>query len=198
MDYIITNPSQKTCIKLDDNGRPITCNANMAQKFTETKANNIVKCLPKTMKKFNFSVKKVQSGDRLTGANPTTISNIDYVPCENITRWVNKFGACSDILKEAEDRETELLNQLHVSDDEIVDILHIIEIEAPKDLFGAWKLYKRIRNNRRNRRKTKDELLIIENVLREVKGVSCLHREKVQAKIDGLFKRKYSFRVVEE
>ena len=107
MDYIITNPSQKICIKLDDNGRTITCNANMAQKFTETKANNIVKCLPKTMKKFNSSVKKVQPGDRLTVANPTTISNIDYVPCENITRWVNKFGLCSDTLKEEDDRQTE-------------------------------------------------------------------------------------------
>lgn len=193
MDYVITNPSQKIYIKLDNNGKPITCNADMAQRFTETKANNIVKCLPKTMKKFNFSIKRVRAEN-----NYIKTSNDDDIPCENITRWVNKFGACSDILKEAEDRETELLNQLYIADNEIVDILHIIEIEAPKDLFGAWQLYKRIRDNRHNRRKMKDELLIIENVLREVKDIPCLHRKQIQSAISGLFKRKYTFRIVEE
>ena len=29
------------------------------------------------------------------------IENTDYHPSENITQWVNKFGQCYDIIKEA-------------------------------------------------------------------------------------------------
>lgn len=43
----------------------------------------------------------------------------------------------------------------------------------------------------------KDELLIVENVLEQVKNISCFHREKIQKAINGLFNRKYTFRVVE-
>lgn len=84
------------------------------------------------------------------------------------------------------------------NDKELIDILHIIEIEKPKDMFSGWKLYKYIKNNRIERRNMKDELLIVENVLEQVKNISCFHREKIQKAIDGLFTRKYTFRIIEE
>lgn len=84
------------------------------------------------------------------------------------------------------------------NDKELIDILHIIEIEKPKDMFSGWKIYKRIRNNRIERRSMKDELLIVENVLDQIKNISCLHREKIQKAIDGLLTRKYTFRIVED
>lgn len=65
-------------------------------------------------------------------------------------------------------------------------------------MFSGWQLYKHIRNNRIERRSIKDELLIVENVLGQIKNISCLHREKIQKAIDGLFTRKYTFRIVEE
>ena len=65
-------------------------------------------------------------------------------------------------------------------------------------MFSGWKLYKRIRNNRTERRSMKDELLIVENVLEQIKNISCFHREKIQKAINGLFTRKYTFRIVEE
>lgn len=65
-------------------------------------------------------------------------------------------------------------------------------------MFSGWKLYKRIRSNRIERRNMKDELLIVENVLEQIKNISCFHREKIQKAIDGLFTRKYTFRIVEE
>lgn len=58
-------------------------------------------------------------------------------------------------------------------------------------------LYKEIKANRKNRRIIKDELLIIQNVLEKVDSF-WLSREQIQKAIDGLFKRKYSFRIIEE
>ena len=121
-----------------------------------------------------------------------------YIPSENITRWIDKFGKCGDILSEAEEREKQLLKDLKYNDKELIDILHIIEIEKPKDMFSGWKLYKRIRNNRIERRSIKDELIIVENVLEQIKNISCFHREKIQKAINGLFTRKYTFRIIEE
>ena len=44
----------------------------------------------------------------------------------------------------------------------------------------------------------KDELMIVENVLNSLTDTSCLHRKNIQKAINGLFNRKYTFRVVEE
>ena len=124
------------------------------------------------------------------------IENTDYHPSENITQWVNKFGQCSDIIKEAKSRYDELEKQLHISDQELIDVLHNIELESSKDLYSAWLLYKKIRENRRNRRQLKDEMLIIHNVLKEIDDTK-ISRERTQKAIDGLFDRKYTYRVVE-
>ena len=48
------------------------------------------------------------------------------------------------------------------------------------------------------RRRIKDEMLIIENVLANVEDISCLHREKVQTAINGSITRKYKFRVIDD
>ena len=82
-------------------------------------------------------------------------------------------------------------------DQELIDILHNIELESSKDLYGDWILYKRVRNNRKKRRVLKDEILIIKNVLEKI-DPSCLNRSRIQKAIDGLFKRKYTYRIVEE
>ena len=38
MDYLITNPSQKVFIRLNQNGSPEICNKQAAQKFENSKA----------------------------------------------------------------------------------------------------------------------------------------------------------------
>ena len=124
--------------------------------------------------------------------NPTCFSRW------SVRRWVEKFGICDDILSEAILRKDELLNNLKKSDDELMDILHVIEIEKPKDLFSGWKLYKRIRENRKNRRDVKDELLIVNNVLNRINNIYSMKRSEVQKAINGLYDRKYSFRIVDD
>ena len=195
MDYVIKN-HKNVYIRLNQNGTAITCPESEKGLFEESKAKNIIGSLPKTLKRLNFKVEPIpdikQNKKVIDEKND---KREEYVLSENITRWIEKFGRCGDILSEAEEREKQLLKD---NDKELIDILHIIEIEKAKDMFSGWQLYKHIRNNRIERRSIKDELLIVENVLNQIKNISCLQREKIQKAIDGLFTRKYTFRIVEE
>lgn len=199
LDYVITNPSKKVYIKLNENGAPVTCGESMKGVFEYSKAKNIVGCLPKTLKRMNFSVQAIPDipVKEAVKAEKKTIQKENYILAEDITRWVDKFGTCADILNEAKNREKELILALENVDKEFLDILHSIEIEKPKDMYGGWQQYKYIRENRERRRNIKDELMIVENVLAEI-NPDCLQRERVQKAVDGLLGRKYTFRVVEE
>jgi len=155
--------------------------------------------LPKTLKRLNFRVEAIPDiTQKKKVIEEKDIKRDEYIPSENITRWIEKFGKCGDILSEAETREKQLISDLKDNDKELIDILHIIEIEKTKDLFNGWQLYKCIKKNRIERRSMKDEILIVENVLEQIKNISCFHREKIQKAINGLFTRKYAFRIVAE
>lgn len=114
-----------------------------------------------------------------------------------VSRWIDRFGSCYDVLQDAKNTSKELLKELEKIDKEILDVLHSIELEPPKDLYNGWLIYKTIRENRKRRRIIKDEMLIINNVLEEI-NPSCLNRERIKKAIDGLFGRKYKFRIIEE
>lgn len=198
MDYVIKN-HKNLYIRLNKNGTPVTCSENEKTLFEESKAKNIVDSLPKTLKRLNFKIEAVPDiMQKKKVIEEKDVKREEYIPSENITRWIERFGKCGDILGEAKEREKQLVNDLKDNDKELIDILHIIEIEKSKDLFNGWQLYKRIKKNRIERRSMKDELLIVENVLEQIKNISCFHREKIQKAIDGLFTRKYTFRIVEE
>ena len=200
MDYVIKNP-KNVFIQLDENGRPVTCTENNKGIFEYSKACNICNHLPKTLKKLKFCVEAIYETQIKTEnkvINEEDKLRDEYNPSENVTRWVEKFGICDDILSEAILRKDELLNNLKKSDDELMDILHVIEIEKPKDLFSGWKLYKRIRENRKNRRDVKDELLIVNNVLNRINNTYSMKRSEVQKAINGLYDRKYSFRIIDD
>ena len=211
LDYIITTSNKKNFIRLNNNGTPEICSSKYdAQKFEYSKAKNLLEPLPRTMKKFHFRAEAVPEitlknrdvprNNQLEKKvmNKESVATEEYIPSESVTRWVDKFGSCEDTINEARQREKQLIEELHKKDDEIIDILHIIEIEKPKDLYKGWLLYKRIKRNRKERRDIKDELIIVENVLSHLTDASCLHRKNIQKAINGLFNRKYTFRVVEE
>ena len=196
MNYVIKESKKNLYIRIDENGMPVTCTDHEKTLFEESKAKNILDHLPKVLKKWHFKIVAIPD---ISTKNKTIQEDKRevYIPSENITRWVDKFGECSDTLTGAEEREKQLVSDLKDNDKELIDLLHIIEIEKSKDLFSGWKLYKQIKNNRKQRRMMKDELLIIENVLEEVKNISCLHRDRIQKSIDGLFSREYTFRILE-
>lgn len=101
------------------------------------------------------------------------------------------------VVQEAKQRESQLISALDNVDKEFLNILHSIELEKSKDMYGGWQQYKYIKENREKRRKYKDELLIVQDVLREI-NPDCVQRERVQRAINGLLGRKYTFRVIEE
>lgn len=57
MNCLITNGKQY--IRLDENGTPTTCGQALADKFPEDKAKNIIRNLPKPMRKFHFNVQLI-------------------------------------------------------------------------------------------------------------------------------------------
>lgn len=201
MNYVIRN-HKNLYIKLNENGAPITCSDHEKGIFEYSKAMNIVKSLKKSLKKLNFKVEPLpeitQQANKevISVFKQKIIENSDYEVSENVTRWIDRFGSCYDALKDAEQTLKKLVIELESCDNELLDILHIIELESPKDLYGGWQIYKAIRENRKRRRNIKDETLIINDVLEEIKP-DCLDREWIKRAIDGLIGRKYTFRVIE-
>lgn len=178
-------------IRLNENGRPVTCSEINRGLFEQSKAKNILASLPKTLRRLNFRVECIPD------IPPKILQNKNYKVSNVIKQWVDKFGICGDVLNEAADRMKFLMEEQRKLDNELIDILHIIEIENSKDLYNGWLQYKHIRENREKRRLVKDEMIIIGDILEKVNS-SCFQRERLQKSIDGLFTRKYTFRVVEE
>lgn len=201
MDYVIKT-RKGVYIKLDENGAPVTCSEHEKDTFEYSKATNITKSLKKSLKKLNFKVEPIleiapqKNKEIINIFKRKVIESSDYKVSENVTRWIERFGSCYDALKDAERTLITLVIELENCDKELLDILHSIELEAPKDLYGGWQIYKAIRENRKRRRNIKDETIILNDVLEEI-NPDCLDRERIKKAIDGLIGRKYTFRVIE-
>lgn len=190
MNYAIRN-NKGVYIKIDAGGRPVSCNFKDRTLMDRNKARNILNSLPKSLKKMKFFMEAIPEIPPRVIETPQT-----YKPSENITRWVEQFGTCGDIFNSAVKRSNELIGILYNLDKGLLNILHSIEIEKPKDLYTGWQLYKAIRENRTQRRETKDEIQIIQNVLTNI-NPECVQRERIQKAVDGLFHRKYTYRIIE-
>ena len=194
MDYIIRNKSG-LYVKLNENGTPETCNESQRGLFECSKANNICNSLPKQLKKFNFFVEAVpEIQSKIEKQNVITTNT--YEPSENVTRWINELGRCEDILNEANNRYQELNGELSDIDLKLQDILHTIELSDKCDMYKSWQMINEIRNLRKQRRNIKDEKLVLSGI--KSQGITYLSRSSVQKCVDGLSKRKYRIRIVEE
>lgn len=188
MDYVIKN-NNKVYIRIN-NGKVETCSENYKSIFSESKAKNILSSLPKTLKRYNFHVEAVP--DIL----PKTKENKTYVVPEEVSRWINKFGTCGEILAEAKARSDILIAQINSCDEQLIDIAHEAELESDLNMYKGYLIYVRLRDNQRMRRKLKDELLIISDVLDDV-SPSKLHKSRIQKAVNGLLHRKYKYRITE-
>lgn len=201
MDYVIRT-RKGVYIKLDENGAPVTCPEHEKGMFEYSKATNIAKSLKKSLKKLNFKVEPIleitpqKNKELINIFKRKVIESSDYEVSENVTRWIDRFGSCYDSLKEAEQTLITLVAELEACEQELLDILHSIELEPSKDLYGGWQIYKMIRENRKRRRNIKDEATLLNDVLEEI-NPECLDRERIKRAIDGLTGRKYTFRVIE-
>ena len=194
LDYIIRNKSG-LYVKLNENGTPETCNESQKDLFEYSKANNICNSLPKQLKKFNFFVEAVpEIQPKIDEQNVITTNT--YEPSDNVTRWIKELGRCEDILSEASNRYEELNGELSDIDLKLQDILHEIELSDKCDMYKSWQIINEIRDLRKQRRNIKDEKLVLSGI--KSQGITYLSRSSVQKCVDGLSKRKYRIRIVEE
>ena len=63
-------------------------------------------------------------------------------------------------------------------------------------MYTAWKTINQLRDLRKQRRNIKDEKLVLSGI--KSQGITYLNRKSVQKCVDGLSKRKYKIRIVEE
>lgn len=197
MDYIIKN-FKNVYIRLNKNGAPVTCTENDKTIFEYSKAKNILDSLPKTLKRLNFIVlpiSEISIGKDMT-TKKKTIQSTNYVIPETIQNWVEKFGICDDILKEAIQRKEELYKLLSDVDKEFTNIVHEIEFEDAVDLYSGWKERNRVKENREKRRKIKDELLVLSSVVKM--DFRNIDRETIEKVVAGLAKRKFTYRIIED
>lgn len=203
MDYVIKN-RKNLYIRLNENGLPVTCSETNKGLFEYSKAKNIVDNLKKNLKKLNFRVEAVpdtiliqkSERDRDKNASITFIKNEDYNIPDNVIHWINKFGICSDIVKEAELKEKELYIELSNVDKAFSNIIHEIEFKKSIDLYGAWLVWKKIKNNRKKRRDIKDEIYVIQKFVKM--DFRKLDEKTINKTMTELANRKFKFRVVED
>ena len=179
---------------MNENGQPVTCGNSQKQLFEYSKAKNICGSLPKTIKKLNFFVEALPD---ISIKDISVNEEINtYEPSENVTRWINLLGQCEDVLNEASQRDDELNGELSDVDLKLQDILHTIELSKRCDMYTAWETINCIRELRKKRREIKDEKLVLSGI--KTQGITYLNRTSVKKCVDGLSKRKYRIRIVEE
>lgn len=198
MDYVIRN-HKNLYIRLNSNGLPVTCAEHEKTLFEQSKAKNILDSLPKTLRKLKFRVDAVP--DTINPKASIAFENKvlqteNYTLPDQIKQWIEKFGICDDILKEAEKRREELNRLLSDVDKEFSNMVHKVEFDEKIDMYAAWKERVEWQNNRKRRREIKDELLVISSVLRM--DFRNLDRGTIDKMVTGLAKRKFTYRIVEE
>jgi len=199
MDYVIKN-NKNLFIRLDDKGKPVTCGKKDKMLFEYSKAKNIAENLPKTLRRLRFRVEAVpdikpkeETGNK---TEQRTIESGNYVVPDQIKQWVEKFGICDDIWKEAQKRKDELNKKLSEVDKDFINMIHEIEFEGRIDLYGGWLERNRVKENREKRRRIKDELFVISKVLKM--DVRSFDRKAIDRIVSGLSKRKFRYRIIEE
>lgn len=200
MDYIIKN-HKNVYIRLNSNGKPVTCTEHQKTLFEESKAKNIIDNLPNTLKKLKFKIEAVPDIINLSDVhsenNVTRVLQTEnYIVSDQIKKWIEKFGICDDILKEAKKRKDELNIIISNYDRAISNWLHEVEIEKKKNACRGYLKYIDVKEIVDKRRVAKDEWIIINNILQM--DFRNLDKEVVSKAVAGLAKRKFTYRMVEE
>ena len=199
MDYVIANPNRKIYIRLDKNGRPETCTKQTAQRFEKHKASSILKNIPRTMKKFNFSL-CVASEDipviekEVKQTKKEIIVSENYIVSDSVTQWVDRVKSFNDLARDAAKRKEELLNALSNADKDLSNYLHEIELTKWKNGCEGYKEYKSIKIILEKRRIIKDELTVVQSILDlKLESIATSRIEKI---VNGLRNRTFSVREV--
>ena len=189
MQYVITDGKLYISSK---SGIHTVDKINDASKFELDKAHNVIKSIPKSLKRIGWKIEEL--------TEDTIKAN------KQINNDMDEFkGLTDNILEKMMDFEsyiTNLKKYLVALDDELERIrLEIIDIEHAAefydlDLYKGWKVYKMLQDARKRRRKCKDEKAKIEYILRS-NFVDCTN-SAITKYIKSLEDRQYTPRVLQE
>ena len=195
--YVITDGSR--WITKNRNGKyvPTTCEA-LADTFGNKEANSVYNNNLSKALKSCFYVEKIDKPPELVKqiTQDETQENTEKVSItENIQYWVDKVKGLNGLASEAVHRKNELTDQLSTVDKETCDILHYIEF-CNLNAAQGYKAYKMLKERRIRRRSIKNELHVLDIILG--KKISETATDEIQKAVEGMDKRKYEPRVMEE
>lgn len=194
MDYVIKN-NKNIYIKLNENGCPVTCVESVKDVFEFYKAKNLLANLPKSLKRFNFYIEAIPDITTKPQMEEIVIKKENYILPGEIKRWIKRLGVCDEIIKEAKNRREELLTLLSNVDKELSNKLHKIELEKSKNAYQGFMEYKQLKSIMERRRNIKDELMIVNKVLRM--DFRHFDAESIDKAVKGLATRKFTLRILE-
>lgn len=196
VNYVICN--KNTYVKLNQNGTPVTCVENQAQKFEYSKAQNILGALPRTMRKFHFKVQAIpeivpkSANKKLDTPNMKVLVQDNYSLPDNVQQWIDKVKELNGLAKEANERK-QVLCAAHVEiEKQKLNVEHEIELAERVNACDGYKKFRELKSVLEDRRKIKDELLVLGVILdSDLNRIATDHIEK---SIEGLKHRKYEYR----
>lgn len=170
----------------------------------KAKADNVVVNLPKSMKHLGYYSHLIVREDepveveKLSGENreddfkkSPDVELVDGFPA--IEEVIDKIVEFEDWLENLQNRKEAIEGVLSYTERECEDIIHAIEFFNCSASEG-YKLYKQFHEVRKNRRRAKDSLLILE-ILNDAFGDI---ERKTSGRLKGILKRKYSPRIFPE
>lgn len=192
--YIITDGSRFIYRNHFEKYVPTSSEA-MADIFTKQQAEGICRnCLPRALKSI-FHVEKYDCplSDIKQVSQCDLVKNTEKVMiAENVQIWLDKINDMNNLFKEAKQRKEILEKQLHRLQDEMLDIEHYIEFQNLNAAQG-YKASKELKTCRIKRRSIKNEIVIIDIILKQKVGENMSN--EVYQKIEELDKRTYKPRV---
>lgn len=168
-------------------GHHVVNNMNQATKMKREKAVNVLKCLPKILRKYSWEVRyaNLEYGEII---GIPEVKEIDYSIYDKVVEIEN-------FAKDIKLRYLYLKSKLHEVELEIVDIEHAAEFYNLNASQG-YKIYKMLHDSRNERRKIKDEMLKIEYIMDGTMKTAL--NNKMSQSILGLDNRQYTPRVLKE
>lgn len=188
MEYIIASKNKDLYIRLNGRGTPETCVKGRAQKFSDVKARNIMKNLPKTLQNVQFVLVPLEEKQ-----NPKNIKAENYIIPDNVENWVARIQAYNSLVVDAKKRKDELIAIESNVDKEISNCLHAIEMTKWKSGCDGYKEYKKMKTLLEKRRSIKDEISIVQSISSHSQNEISVDRV-----VDRLKTRDFTFREVEE
>lgn len=194
MYYVLTN--QRNYLMLNAaNAMAATPRVEEALKFTsETKAQNALKNLPKTLSRLGYVVAPYE--DTVDEPQDIEVENMSITAPTSV-QWdidsvIETVSAFEELVDHLRNSKEYLTAKQTIAEQEILDLEHAIEFYNYNACDG-YKMYKAIKEQRIERRKAKDLLLLLQ-ILEESVSPEFFNTPPSK-RIEGLKHRKYKPRV---